>query len=359
MSRIATAAALMMLLAGCATEQASRSTERQPALGTPTSELCPLTVRLVTGDPPRDETDPARNRQLVIPSGPPLPALGRPAQMNALMLQAAGPRPHPTMLLLHGLPGSERNFDLAQAARRSGWNVLTFTYRGAWGSEGTFSIQHAVADTQAALAFLRSPDAQRDYRIDPDTIILAGHGLGGYLAAHVAVNDETSGARAGDISSIIGRRSVVNPIISHAALASVVMIDPWDVAASARDLKTGGPEARSRFVAGLDNLGTALGTITAEDIADNLIRRGEEWSLTAIAEPLARRLPFFLISARHGQSEDSRSFLAALQRGCPHLTCHGSHSITEVPTDHAFSDKRMELAVEVVAWLRQMAHEPC
>ena len=41
---------------------------------------------------------------------------------------------------MHGLPGNERNLDLAQAIRRAGWDVLTFTYRGAWGSPGDFSI---------------------------------------------------------------------------------------------------------------------------------------------------------------------------------------------------------------------------
>ena len=34
------------------------------------------------------------------------------------------------------------------AVRRAGWNVLTFTYRGAWGSEGAFSIL-AVRDRVA------------------------------------------------------------------------------------------------------------------------------------------------------------------------------------------------------------------
>lgn len=55
----------------------------------------------VAADPPRHPTHPARNRQLVIPSGPVRPELGRPAEMNALMLQAAGPGPHPTSLGSH------------------------------------------------------------------------------------------------------------------------------------------------------------------------------------------------------------------------------------------------------------------
>ena len=86
--------------------------------------------------------------------------------MNALFFLAAGAGPHPTMLLLHGLPGNERNLDLAQAVRRAGWNVLTFTYRGAWGSEGDFSISNAFEDTRAAMDFLRSDEAISAYGID-------------------------------------------------------------------------------------------------------------------------------------------------------------------------------------------------
>ena len=84
----------------------------------------------VTRDPPRDTQHPARNRQLLIDS--------HGAKMNALFLLAAGAGPHPTMLLLHGLPGNERNLDLAQAVRRAGWNVLTFTYRGGAAVAGGF-----------------------------------------------------------------------------------------------------------------------------------------------------------------------------------------------------------------------------
>jgi pimeloyl-ACP methyl ester carboxylesterase len=84
----------------------------------------------VVADPQRDASHPATNTQLLISS--------HGSEMNALFLLASGDGPKPTLLLLHGLPGNERNFDLAQAIRRAGWNVLTFTYRGAWGSEGRF-----------------------------------------------------------------------------------------------------------------------------------------------------------------------------------------------------------------------------
>ena len=79
-------------------------------------------------DPPRNAAYPTHNQQLLIPSH----GVG----LNALLFQAAGAGPHPTVILMHGLPGNERNLDLAQAIRRAGWDVLTFTYRGAWGSPG-------------------------------------------------------------------------------------------------------------------------------------------------------------------------------------------------------------------------------
>src|SRR5206468_12705463 len=79
-------------------------------------------------DPPRNAAFPAHNQQLLIPS--------HGAGMNAVLFEAAGKGPHPTVILMHGLPGNERNLDLAQAIRRAGWDVLTFTYRGAGGSGG-------------------------------------------------------------------------------------------------------------------------------------------------------------------------------------------------------------------------------
>ena len=55
-------------------------------------------------------------------------------RLNGVVYLANGAGPHPTVVLLHGFPGNEKNLDLAQALRRDGFNVLFFHYRGAWGS---------------------------------------------------------------------------------------------------------------------------------------------------------------------------------------------------------------------------------
>ena len=308
----------------------------------------------VTNDPPRDAAHPARNRQLVIPSGPVRAELGRPAEMNALMLQAAGPGPHPTLLLLHGLPGNERNLDLAQAARRAGWNVLTFTYRGAWGSEGTFSIQHAVADTEAALAWLRSDVVARDYGVDPARIVVAGHSMGGYMASHVAAQDVRNPAVLGISCQPDCRELRRNPPRAYPPLVGVILIDAWDIAADARRAGAAGEAGRAALVAAFDDVGHALGPITAADLADNILRRGAEWDLMALTPALARTR-VLTIYATHGGAEENRA-LAETILGCPisgeiRPGCNELLTAVEMDTDHAFADHRVALAREVVGWL--------
>ena len=75
-------------------------------------------------------------------------------RMSGIAYLAAGKEPHPTILLLHGYPGNEKNLDVAQAMRRKGWNVVFFHYRGAWGSEGEFSIINAEQDVQNVLQYI-------------------------------------------------------------------------------------------------------------------------------------------------------------------------------------------------------------
>ena len=64
-------------------------------------------------DPAPDKAHPAGMEVLHIPSGG--------VAINGIAYVAAGPGPHPVLVLMHGLPGNEKNLDLAQAVRRAGW----------------------------------------------------------------------------------------------------------------------------------------------------------------------------------------------------------------------------------------------
>jgi len=295
-------------------------------------------LHLVTQDPPRDAAHPARNRQLVI--------LSHGAQMNALFFLAAGAGPHPTMLLLHGLPGNERNLDLAQAVRRAGWNVLTFTYRGAWGSEGDFTIANAIEDTAAAMAFLRSPEAIREYGIDPTRLVIAGHSMGGYMAAHEAAAESASNPAHPEQGPSLSRARVEGP-----PLAGLILLDAWNIAADAAQARTAGAAGRAGLTAGLDDFGHSLHGATPESVADEIIARGPNWSLPALAPRLAR-LPVLTITALHGGAAENRAATAALRQAGARVTAR------EIDSDHPFADHRIALAAEVVRWLQTLQTLP-
>ena len=138
--------------------------------------------------------------------------------LSGLMYIAAGVGPHPAVILLNGFPGNERNLDLAQAIRRDGWNVLTFNYRGSWGTPGAFSLTHCAEDALAAIAFLRLPAYATQLRIDPKRIVLIGHSTGGFLATYAAAHDASvtavgmiSAAHLGALGSLGGDAALLAP----------------------------------------------------------------------------------------------------------------------------------------------------
>lgn len=103
-------------------------------------------------------------------------------QMSGFIYAAEGKGPHPTVLLLHGYPGNEKNLDVAQALRKDGWNVVFFHYRGAWGSEGEFSFRTAEQDVQVVLQYLSDKDNAEKLRVDQSLISTVGHSMGGHMA---------------------------------------------------------------------------------------------------------------------------------------------------------------------------------
>lgn len=63
-------------------------------------------------DPPVDSAHPAAMTVLHIPT--------HGVEINGLVYSPVGAGVHPTVVLCHGLPGNEKNLDLAQAIRRAG-----------------------------------------------------------------------------------------------------------------------------------------------------------------------------------------------------------------------------------------------
>ncbi len=93
-------------------------------------------------------------------------------------------------MLLHGLPGNERNLDLAQDLRRNGRNVIYFNYRGSWGSQGEFLFSRLTEDVKHVMDFFSTPENSEKYRIKTDSFILFGHSMGGMVALLSGAKDK-------------------------------------------------------------------------------------------------------------------------------------------------------------------------
>ena len=263
-------------------------------------------------DPPADLTHPASNFPFAIPVGS--------GAINAMMYTASGDRPHPTVLLLHGFPGNEKNLDLAQAARRAGWNVLTMNYRGSWGSAGNFSFTGAAEDTRAALSFLRDPGPVQRYHIDPTRIAIVGHSMGGMMAADAGADDR----------SVIG----------------LFLIDPWDISAVAKtiDTESGAKAWHEQMIANQRALsGTDEATLGAE-----LRNVGSQFDLAKRAGSYGNR-SLDIIGAQRGDGAANAVILNAIQS-----STNSSATGETWPTDHSFNDRRIRLSERLVQWLAKL-----
>lgn len=234
----------------------------------------------------------------------------------------AGPGPHPVVLVLHGFPGYERNFDLAQALRRAGYASLVFHYRGAWGVGGSWSANHVLEDAAEVATAIGDPELVAAHRLDPERIAVVGHSFGGFVALMTAAA----------IPSIV-------------AVGSVAGFDAGSAALACR----ADPELRARWVAAFDEWRRPLRGTSGEELMAELEAAGEAWSLAGLAPRLAGR-PVLLIGT--GRDVDT----PAEEHHDPVVRAYREHPVTGLEehvfqTDHALSDHRIALARTVIDFL--------
>jgi pimeloyl-ACP methyl ester carboxylesterase len=266
----------------------------------------------VTEDPSGfDSAFPPAMRELIIES--------HGARMSALAYIPAGEGPHPSVILLHGYPGNEKNLDLAQAIRRAGHTVLFFHYRGAWGSEGRFSLTGAEEDVVSAIDFLRETSMAAGLRADGNAVALVGHSMGGHmalsgLAADPSVSCAVSldGANMGVLSTLDAQ--AMNGL--QAYTDTLFMLDGWD--------------------------GTAL--------AHELARSGAALDLVARMPRIGARPILFVLAGSEAISRDLH--VDPVTRA---LTEAGNDNwrVDVISDDHSFSASRLELARRVVTFLQE------
>jgi pimeloyl-ACP methyl ester carboxylesterase len=263
-------------------------------------------------DPPRDPDFPATTPAVTFDSGG--------VSLLGVLHVPAGRGPHPVVVLLHGFPGNERNFDLAQVLRRAGYASLVFHYRGSWGVGGSWSWGHVLEDTAAVVAGLRGLAAA--HRLDPRRLVLIGHSLGGFAALMTAAAEP-----------------------SVAAVASVAAFDFGAAAALCR----ADPSIRASYVEAFTGALGPLQGASGEALVSEMEAAGDSWRLAGLAPLLANR-PVLLI----GTGLDTVTPYDVHHE--PVVTAYQAQPVEHLEnhlfmTDHALSDHRVTLTRTILGFL--------
>ncbi len=247
----------------------------------------PVVPAAIYADPPPDAAHPARMAVLHIPS--------HGVAINGVAYLASGAGRHPSVVLLHGLPGNEKNLDLAQAIRRAGW------------------IGQTLEDADAVLAYVRGNAAS--LQVDTGRLVIIGHSMGGWVAINTAAHD--------------------------GALIGLVSISAGDFA------RVGGAPGPIREKVMADNM-EALAGVTAESMAQDVAAVGPAHPLPAAAGGLMAT-PYLALTSDDGLAADTDALVAAIRsRGGTKVTT------LHVATDHSWSDHRIALETAIVGWLQRL-----
>ena len=266
-----------------------------------------------TNDPEINLTFPADQRYLVIDSNGSL--------INGFIEIACGKGPHPTILLLHGVPGTEKNTDMAHIFRKVGFNVVIFSYRGNWGSKGAYSFKHCIEDTHNVIKFLK--DHNETYRINTENIIVIGYSLGGFNALYT-VFKEPSISKVASISGF------------HLNIANQVFQKNYQ---------------NKDFIEQMlqDSINALTGT-TPKALMDEILGI-EKWDFENYYSTLASK-DLLLIS---GLRDDILPYNLYEQSFIDNLLQYHPHKISQISfkdANHSYSDHRIKLTQTLLDWLQ-------
>jgi pimeloyl-ACP methyl ester carboxylesterase len=288
--------------------------DRRPALalalvligapGLAAAEPAPRLPPAIYTDPAPDTVHPARMEVLHIPS--------HGGTLYGVAYLASGAGPHPTVVICHGLPGNEKNLDLAQAIRRAGWNAVTFNYRGSWGSPGVFRFAQNLEDADAVLDWLETPANSALLGVDARRLVLVGHSMGGWVAGTTAAH----------------RPELMGLVTFSAADMSRLAGAP-------------GP-ARVKEMA--ENM-EALAGVTAETMAEDVVQGAGPHPFAKAAKGL-RAMPFLALTSDDGLAPDTDGLVSAI-RAAGGVRITAAHTAT----DHGWSDHRIALEAMIIDWL--------
>ena len=96
----------------------------------------------------------------------------------------AGARP--CVIFCHGFAGFTRWDDVAHDLCRAGVAVVIPHHRGAWGSEGEYTVTGCIRDAENLARWATGADFAAKYQTDTNAVYLVGHSMGGNSVVNAA-----------------------------------------------------------------------------------------------------------------------------------------------------------------------------
>jgi uncharacterized protein len=234
---------------------------------------------------------------------------------------AQGKGPHPTVIVARGFPDPASNIDVVLALQRAGFNALSFYYRGYWGMGGTYTVMNSYEDLNAAIEFLRTEKAEKEWRVDPKRIILLGYSLGGPIALKAASQDR--GIRA------------------------VVLIDPTDLRQFRNMTKKDNDEQ-------IAYLGGVLGVrASGKQVVEEIVAQQGFWDPIAAVPGLSGKCVLTVWAAHGNGAEPIAPYFADAM--------HANDLFVgpTLETSHYFTDRRIALTRIIVSWAEGLQAQSC
>ena len=193
----------------------------------------------------------------------------------------AGARP--CAIFCHGFAGFTRWDDVAHDLCRAGIVVVIPHHRGAWGSEGEYTVSGCIRDAENLVRWVMDAEIAAKYNLDTNAVYLVGHSMGG--------------------------NSVVNAAARVAGVRGVALVAPCDIGFMAQLMER---EALKRFLIGEGML--VLRRASDDSIVDDIISNAAEMRFAKAAKSLGGK-KVFLVMAEYDRTVSTKpldEFWAAL-----------------------------------------------
>ena len=240
----------------------------------------------------------------------------------SLFLKAGGNGKHPTVILLHGIPGYDDPIDIGHSLRRCGVNVIRPHYRGSWGVDGDYSIEHCIQDIKCTIDYITNYDNAEKMNIDTNNIFLVGISLGGFLALTHSVDKR---------------------------IKATFAISPYDIGHVGTACKENQQIKEKTFLL-FESLTKILRGIDKYKLMDEVILNEKEWNLINKSEQLSEQKIVIVTAERDTIAEKGFHQEPLIYE----ISKYNKENINKLQadTDHCYGNKRVWLAENILKFIK-------